>query len=164
MAAPPAAFAQAQVQSQAGTPRGVQSAPAQKPNPAQMQSSPAQHGTAQAQPAEKAGQTVAVPQGQGQDQANAGQPDQGGAEQQGQQQQQQQAIPVRVIASVEVMRSAGQPTLDIVRVRGLTTSDGWSEPQLVAMGPTDPGGRHPRPRAGGGAALRLRRCEWRRAD
>lgn len=136
VAAPPVAFAQAQ----AGSKTGVQSAPAQKPNTAQMQSTPAQHGSGHAQPAEnpgrKPGQTVAVPQGQGQDQANAGPPDQGG--QQEVDQGQQQAIPVRMITSVEVMRSAGQPTLDIVRVRGLTTSDGWGEPQLIAMGPADP--------------------------
>jgi hypothetical protein len=144
VAAPSAGFAQAPAQQ--GRTTGVQSAPAQRPAPAQHNAGQgAQAAGSQAggqSVAHPAGQTAAVPQaqgaGQGQDQAG-GAPDEGGQAQADEgQQQQQQAIPVRMIASVEVMRSAGQPTLDIVRVRGLTTSDGWGEPQLVAMGPSDP--------------------------
>ena len=35
------------------------------------------------------------------------------------------------VTSVEVMRTATEPKLDIVRVTGLTGSPGWSAPQLV---------------------------------
>lgn len=40
-------------------------------------------------------------------------------------------LPVLLISSVEVMHSAGQPDLDIVRVNGLAASRGWHDPQLV---------------------------------
>jgi hypothetical protein len=38
---------------------------------------------------------------------------------------------VLYVTSVEVMRTATEPKLDIVRVTGLTGSQGWSAPQLV---------------------------------
>jgi hypothetical protein len=41
--------------------------------------------------------------------------------------------PVLWITSVEVMRSAHEPPLDIVRVRGVTSSDGWESGELVPM-------------------------------
>ena len=40
-------------------------------------------------------------------------------------------LPVLYVTSVEVMRTATEPKLDIVRVTGLTGSPGWSAPQLV---------------------------------
>jgi len=40
-------------------------------------------------------------------------------------------LPVLYITSVEVMRTSTEPRLDIVRVTGLTGSQGWSAPQLV---------------------------------
>ncbi len=40
-------------------------------------------------------------------------------------------LPVLYVTSVEVLRTAVDPKLDIVRVTGLTGSAGWSEPQLV---------------------------------
>jgi hypothetical protein len=40
-------------------------------------------------------------------------------------------LPVLYVSSVEVLRTAIEPKLDIVRVTGLTGSAGWSEPQLV---------------------------------
>jgi hypothetical protein len=40
-------------------------------------------------------------------------------------------LPVLYVASVEVMRTSTEPKLDIVRVTGLTGSQGWSAPQLV---------------------------------
>jgi hypothetical protein len=40
-------------------------------------------------------------------------------------------LPVLYVISVEVLRTAVEPKLDIVRVTGLTGSAGWSEPQLV---------------------------------
>ena len=40
-------------------------------------------------------------------------------------------LPVLYVTSVEVMRTATEPKLDIVRVTGLTGSQGWSAPQLV---------------------------------
>jgi hypothetical protein len=40
-------------------------------------------------------------------------------------------LPVLYITSVEVMRTSTEPQLDIVRVTGLTGSQGWSAPQLV---------------------------------
>ena len=59
-------------------------------------------------------------------------------QQNGGDQQPAEAMPVQTITSVEVMRSAGQPVLDIVRVRGLTTADGWSDPELIPIGPVMP--------------------------
>jgi hypothetical protein len=38
---------------------------------------------------------------------------------------------VLYVTSVEVMRTSTEPKLDIVRVTGLTGSQGWSAPQLV---------------------------------
>ena len=40
-------------------------------------------------------------------------------------------LPVLYVTSVEVMRTSMEPKLDIVRVIGLTGSQGWSAPQLV---------------------------------
>ena len=40
-------------------------------------------------------------------------------------------LPVLYVTSVEVMRTANEPRLDIVRATGVTSSAGWSEPQLV---------------------------------
>ena len=40
-------------------------------------------------------------------------------------------LPVLYVTSVEVLQTAIEPKLDIVRVTGLTGSAGWSEPQLV---------------------------------
>jgi hypothetical protein len=40
-------------------------------------------------------------------------------------------LPVLYITSVEVLRTSAEPKLDIVRVTGLTSSQGWSGPQLV---------------------------------
>jgi hypothetical protein len=41
--------------------------------------------------------------------------------------------PLFKVTSVELMRSAHPPELDIVRVRGLSSTDSWSDPQLVAV-------------------------------
>jgi hypothetical protein len=40
-------------------------------------------------------------------------------------------LPVLYVTSVEVMRTSTEPQLDIVRVTGLTGSQGWSAPQMV---------------------------------
>src|SRR5205085_8034966 len=40
-------------------------------------------------------------------------------------------LPVLYVTSVEVLRPSTEPSLDIVRVIGLTSSQGWSAPQLV---------------------------------
>jgi hypothetical protein len=40
-------------------------------------------------------------------------------------------LPVLFVTSVEVVRTSAQPGLDIVRVTGLTSSGGWTSPQLV---------------------------------
>jgi hypothetical protein len=40
-------------------------------------------------------------------------------------------LPVLYVTSVEVMRTSTEPKIDIVRVTGLTGSQGWSSPQLV---------------------------------
>jgi hypothetical protein len=40
-------------------------------------------------------------------------------------------LPVLYATSVEILRTSTEPTLDIVRVTGLTSSQGWSAPQLV---------------------------------
>lgn len=40
-------------------------------------------------------------------------------------------LPVLYVTSVEVMRTSTEPELDVVRVTGLTGSQGWSAPQLV---------------------------------
>jgi len=41
------------------------------------------------------------------------------------------AMPILYVTSVEVVRTAADPKLDIVRVTGLTSSAGWNNPQLV---------------------------------
>jgi hypothetical protein len=41
--------------------------------------------------------------------------------------------PVLMVTSVEVIRSTHGHELDIVRVRGLTSTDGWDDPQLVPL-------------------------------
>ena len=43
----------------------------------------------------------------------------------------QSALPVLFVTSVEVLRTSADPRLDIVRVTGLTSSQGWSDPELV---------------------------------
>jgi hypothetical protein len=40
-------------------------------------------------------------------------------------------LPVLYVTSVEVIRTSTEPKLDIVRVTGLTGSQGWTAPQLV---------------------------------
>jgi hypothetical protein len=40
-------------------------------------------------------------------------------------------LPVLYVTSVEILRTAVEPRLDIVRVTGVTSSPGWSAPQLV---------------------------------
>jgi hypothetical protein len=40
-------------------------------------------------------------------------------------------LPVLYVTSVEILRTAVEPRLDIVRVTGVTSSAGWSAPQLV---------------------------------
>jgi hypothetical protein len=40
-------------------------------------------------------------------------------------------LPVLYVTGVEVLRTNTEPKLDIVRVTGLTSSQGWSAPQLV---------------------------------
>lgn len=39
--------------------------------------------------------------------------------------------PVLYVTGVEVLRTSSQPRLDIVRVTGLASSEGWNSPQLV---------------------------------
>jgi hypothetical protein len=41
--------------------------------------------------------------------------------------------PVLKITSVEIIRTAHEPVIDIVRVRGLTSSPGWEEGELVPL-------------------------------
>ncbi|HEX3881622.1 MAG TPA: hypothetical protein VHW66_03120 [Stellaceae bacterium] len=41
------------------------------------------------------------------------------------------AMPILYVTSVEVVRTAADPKLDIIRVTGLASSAGWSNPQLV---------------------------------
>src|SRR5205823_10578739 len=40
-------------------------------------------------------------------------------------------LPVLYVTSVEVLRTSTEPKLDIVRVTGLASSQGWNAPQLV---------------------------------
>ncbi len=40
-------------------------------------------------------------------------------------------LPVLYVTSVEILRASAEPELDIVRVTGLVSSEGWSAPQLV---------------------------------
>jgi len=42
-------------------------------------------------------------------------------------------LPVLYVTSVEIVRTSIDPKLDIVRVTGLTGSQGWSSPQLVPL-------------------------------
>jgi hypothetical protein len=43
----------------------------------------------------------------------------------------QTELPVLYITSVEILRTVTEPTIDIVRVTGVTGSQGWSDPELV---------------------------------
>jgi hypothetical protein len=43
----------------------------------------------------------------------------------------QTELPVLYVTSVEIIRTAVEPAIDIVRVTGLTGSQGWSNPELV---------------------------------
>jgi hypothetical protein len=48
-------------------------------------------------------------------------------------------LPVLYVTSVEVLRTSADPKLDIVRVIGLASSQGWSGPQLVPTFAGKPG-------------------------
>ena len=41
--------------------------------------------------------------------------------------------PVLYVTSVEAMRSTHEPALDVIRVRGLTSSEGWESGELVPL-------------------------------
>src|SRR5271170_3929516 len=43
------------------------------------------------------------------------------------------SAPVLHITSVEVIRSTHMPVLDVVRVRGLTSTSGWEEAELIPL-------------------------------
>jgi hypothetical protein len=61
---------------------------------------------------------------------SATQPQQGGGQDEG---SDESTRPLYKVTSVELMRSTHSPELDIVRVRGLSSTDNWSDPQLVAI-------------------------------
>ncbi len=63
---------------------------------------------------------------QGQDQSRGQDPGQGG-------EASEVRAPVLRITSVEVMRSAHGPALDIIRVRGLASTTGWEEAELIPL-------------------------------
>ena len=42
-------------------------------------------------------------------------------------------VPVLMVTSVEVMRSTHEPTLDVVRVRGIASTDGWADPEVLPI-------------------------------
>src|SRR5580692_6199446 len=49
--------------------------------------------------------------------------------------------PVLWVTSVEAMSSTHAPTLDVIRVRGITSTDGWEDAELVPLTKgTPPGG------------------------
>jgi hypothetical protein len=48
-------------------------------------------------------------------------------------------LPVLYVTSVEVLRTTTDPRLDIVRVTGLASSQGWSDPELVPTFAGKPG-------------------------
>jgi hypothetical protein len=50
-----------------------------------------------------------------------------------QEQEELRAVPVLLVTSVEVMRSTHEPTLDVVRVRGVASTDGWTDPEVVPL-------------------------------
>jgi hypothetical protein len=60
-------------------------------------------------------------------------PPQAGAASQGQESQSELRAPVLRVLSVEVIRSTHGTPLDIVRVRGLASSEGWEEAELVPL-------------------------------
>ena len=51
----------------------------------------------------------------------------------GQQNEPAHTAPIFWISSVEVMRSTHAPQLDVIRVRGLASTDGWESVQLVPL-------------------------------
>jgi hypothetical protein len=42
-------------------------------------------------------------------------------------------VPVLMVTSVEVMRSTHEPTLDVVRVRGVASTDGWTDAEVLPI-------------------------------
>ncbi len=40
---------------------------------------------------------------------------------------------VLAVSSVEVLHSDHKPAIDIIRVQGVTSADGWSDPQLLPL-------------------------------
>jgi hypothetical protein len=97
-------------------------------------------------PAAGARPPAAAPPAPAGQQPQAGQPPQGG-QQQGAQQAggppQPEGIegppwPVLVVTSVETLRSHIKGHLEIIRVRGLVTSDGWGDPHLLPITQGEP--------------------------
>jgi hypothetical protein len=85
-------------------------------------------GTTQSQKSQ-AGASKAAPSKDSKDSADA-QPPAGGGQAE---EEETTEAPVLWITSVEVMRSAHEPPLDIIRVRGITSSDGWEQAELIPM-------------------------------
>jgi hypothetical protein len=61
------------------------------------------------------------------------QPGAAGADSSGTDAQQSNSAPVLHIMSVEVIRSAHEPALDVLRVRGVASTVGWEEAELVPL-------------------------------
>ena len=104
---------------------------------ATMLSAPASHG--QQQPPAAGGQPPAAG---ARPPSTAAQPPQGGQQAgpppEGQQPADGPPWPVMVVTSVEVLRSTRAGGMDIVRARGLVTSDTWGEPHLLPISRGEP--------------------------
>ena len=78
-------------------------------------------------------QTPSQPRAGGANGANGSQPPSAANQAGGGDEQPEVRAPVLKVLSVEVLRSTHGTTLDIVRVRGLTSSQGWEEAELVPL-------------------------------
>jgi hypothetical protein len=77
--------------------------------------------------------STAPKKGQAPQTAQSGAPPEGSEEPEQQEAETPKVAPVLWVTSVEAMSSTHAPTLDVIRVRGITSTDGWEEAELVPL-------------------------------
>jgi hypothetical protein len=65
--------------------------------------------------------------------AQSGAPPEGSGEPEQQEEATPKTAPVLWVMSVEAMSSTHGPTLDVIRVRGITSTDGWEQAELIPL-------------------------------
>jgi hypothetical protein len=77
--------------------------------------------------------STAPKKGQAPPTAQSDKDSEGAEEPQQQEEETPKLAPVLWVMSVEAMSSTHAPTLDVIRVRGITSTDGWEEAELVPL-------------------------------